>query len=202
MTSGFASSPLLLSALLLALPARAVEPPLIEESNGVIAFEAESGVGEWSIVDSATGSAIQDPGHGGMRYTLRFRQPGKYYVFLLARQGPLGKDKENDVKLLLGGEKLWASDGTSRPDGMRSNGGWKWTHFPKGPGAHTPRSFFRDPVYFVVDQPGDLTLEILHRSANYAIDRVMLKRDDPSLPALPPEIPPEPPKKPKKEMNR
>lgn len=182
----------------LALPVHAGEPPVIEEKDGIVAFEAEIGVGDWTVVDSLTGKAIQDPGQGGMRYTLRFTQPGKYYVFLLARQGPLGKDKENDVKLLLGGEKLWASDGVSRPDGMRSYGGWKWTLFPKGPGAHTPRTFFRDPVYFVVSKPGDLTFEILHRSPNFAIDRVLLKLDDPSLPPLPAEVPPEPPKEKRK----
>lgn len=174
-------------ALVLALSAPGmagseIQPRVFEEKNGIVAFEAEAGVGTWSVIDSPTGKAIQDPGEGRMAYTLRFIQPGKYYVFLLAKQGPLGTDKENDVRLLLGGEKLWAADGASRPDGMRSNGDWKWTKFPKGPGAHTPRTIFRDPVYFMVNEPGDLTFEIIHRSANYAIDRIVLKRDDPTPP--------------------
>jgi hypothetical protein len=187
MTSGKSSRLLSTSILALALAVPGItraenKPPVFEEKDGIVAFEAETGAGNWRVIETPTGKGIQDPGEGRMVYTIRFAQPGKYYVFLLAKQGPLGKDKENDVRLLLGGEKLWASDGATRPDGMRSNGDWKWTKFPKGPGAHTPRTFFRDPVYFVVSEPGELTFEIIHRSANYAIDRVVLKRDDPNPP--------------------
>lgn len=174
----------LLALLVVATATLGANPPLpvIEERDGVIAFEAEVGQGDWAVVDTPTGRAIRDPGAGRMSYTLKFTRPGNYYVFLLAKQGPRGKDKENDVRLLLGGEKLWAADGTSRPDGMRSYGDWKWTKFPKGPGYHTPRSFFNDPVHFVVSEPGTLIFEIIHRSANFEIDRVVLKLDDPTLP--------------------
>jgi hypothetical protein len=183
--------------VLLASPCGSATPsarPPVVERDGRLAFEAESGVGDWRIIDSPTGKAIESPGAGTMRYTLRFTRPGKYYVFLLARQGPLGRDKENDVLLLLGGERLWASDGVSRPDGMRSYGPWQWTKLPKGPGHHTPRSFFNDPVYFLVREPGELTFEIAHRSANFAIDRVVLQHEDPEPPPLPPEVPPPPPR--------
>jgi len=159
-----------------------IRAPIIEK-DGSVAFEAEDGRGNWNIVHSSTGKAIQDPGGGCMRYEIQFNQPGKYYVFLLARQGPLGKDKENDVLLSLDGEKLYASDDVTRPDGMRTNGDWKWTKLPKGPGSHTPDPIRRDPVYFKVDRPGTYTLEIAHRSANFAVDKILMKLNDPTPPA-------------------
>jgi hypothetical protein len=157
----------------------------IRETDGQVAFEAEFGEGVWSIVPSPTGQAIRDPGRGRMRYTIAFTQPGKYYVFLLAQQGPRGQDKENDVLLSLGGEKLYGSDGVTRPDGMRSYGDWKWTKLPKGPGSHTPDVIRRDAVYFLVERPGAYVFEIAHRSANFAIDKVVMKLDDPTLPTGP-----------------
>jgi hypothetical protein len=169
-------------------------PPPVIARDGELAFEAEAGAGDWRITESPTGKAIESPGAGTMRYRLRFDRAGKYYVFLLARQGPLGRDKENDVFLRLGGEKLWASDGVSRPDGMRSYGPWQWTKLPKGPGHHTPRHFFNDPVYFQVREPGELIFEIIHRSANFAIDRVVLRHENPEPPPLPQEVPPPPPR--------
>jgi hypothetical protein len=65
---------------------------------------------------------------------------------------------------------------------MRSYGGWRWTHLPKGPGNHTPDAIRDGPVYFVVHEPGVQVLEIAHRSANYAIDRVLMKLNDPTPP--------------------
>ncbi|MBK9139095.1 MAG: DUF5060 domain-containing protein [Verrucomicrobia bacterium] len=154
----------------------------IRERDGVVEFEAEAGVGDWTLIPSPTGRAIQSPGEGRMRYEIEFTQPGKFYVFLLARQGPIGRDKENDVLLSLNGEKLYGQDDRTRPDGMRSYGGWRWTHLPKGPGNHTPDAIRDGPVYFVVHEPGVQVLEIAHRSANYAIDRVLMKLNDPTPP--------------------
>jgi len=157
----------------------------IREHDGVVAFEAEDGVGDWRLIPAPTGRAIESPGEGRMRYEIEFTRPGRYYVFLLARQGPLGRDQENDVLLSLDGEKLFGQDEQTRPDGMRSYGGWRWTFLPKGPGHHTPDAIRDGPVYFRVDQPGRRTLEIAHRSSNFAIDRVVLKRDDPTPPPAP-----------------
>ena len=157
----------------------------IREKGGRVAFEAESGKGNWNIIPSPSGKAIQDPGQGHMRYNIRFTRTGKYYVFLLAKQGPRGKDKENDVLLSLEGEKLYGSDDVTRPDGMRSYGDWKWTKLPKGPGSHTPDAIRRDPVYFKVNRPGTYVFEIAHRSTNFAIDKVTMKLDDPTPPADP-----------------
>lgn len=155
---------------------------IISATNGIFRFEAEEGKGDWRIIDTPTGKGIQDPGQGSMSYRLQFNEAGRYYVALLARQGPLGRDKENDVCLTLDGNKLHASDHTTRPDGMRTYGDWSWTQLPKGPGAHTPRTIFNDPVYFEVPQPGVYTLLIAHRSANFAIDRVVLRKGNPELP--------------------
>lgn len=162
---------------------RAKSDNVFREQNGAILIEAEQGRGDWTLIPSPTGRAIQDPGEGRMRYQVEFARPGKYYVFLLARQGPRGKDKENDVLLSLDGEKLYGQDDTTRPDGMRSYGGWKWTGLPKGPGAHTPDAIRRGPVYFLVAKAGRHTLEIAHRSSHFAVDKVLLKRDDPTVPA-------------------
>ena len=163
-------------------PALAATAPIVSEKGGVVAFESEIGVGNWQIIPSPTGKAIQDPGQGGMFCRIKFSQPGKYYVFLLARQGSLGKDKENDVCLSLDGEKLYGSDDRTRPDGMRSYGNWKWTKLPKGPGAHTPDPIRNGAVYFLVDKPGVAVFEIAHRSANFAIDKVVMKLNDPTSP--------------------
>ncbi len=155
----------------------------IIEQDDMVQFEAENGIGEWTVVDTPSGQAIRDPGGGRHRYQIQFRRSGRYYVFLYAKQGPRGRDKENDVLLSLNGERLFASDDKTRPDGMRSYGDWKWTKLPKGPGFHTPQSIKQDGVYFRVDQPGTYTFEIAHRSKNFEIDRVLMKLDDPELPA-------------------
>lgn len=157
----------------------------VREKDGLVTLEAETGKGNWNIVPSPTGMAIQDPGRGYMRYDIEFTKLGKYYVFLLARQGPRGKDKENDVLLSLNREKLYGSDNVTRPDGMRSYGDWKWTKLPKGPGHHTPDGIRNDPVYFKVDRPGIVVFEIAHRSANFTIDKVVMKLNDP----IPPDNP-------------
>jgi len=160
---------------------RAERQPFREEA-GVVEIEAEDGEGEWTRVEAPEGSAIEDPGGGRMRYAVKFTQPGDYYVFLLAKQGPLGRDKQNDVLLALSGEKLVGSDGVTRPDGMRTYGDWKWTKLPKGPGYHTPDAIRDDPVYFHVPKPGTYELEIGHRSSQFKIDRIRMQLADPKPP--------------------
>lgn len=152
------------------------------ERNGIVSFEAEDGLGEWPSFDLSKGKAIRDPGGGRMRYQVKFTAPGHYYLFMRVKQGPLGKDKENDVLVSLDGERLYGEDNRTRPDGMRSYGDWKWTYLPKGPGWHTPDEIRDGPVYFDVPAPGEYTFEIAHRSTNFCIDKVLLKRNDPSLP--------------------
>lgn len=68
------------------------------------------------------------------------------------------------------------------PSARPGYGGWKWTHLPKGPGNHTPDAIRDGPVYFQVPAPGRYTFEFAHRSANFAVDKVLLKRDDPIAP--------------------
>jgi hypothetical protein len=158
--------------------------PVIRARGGEIAFEAENGSGNWKRIATPTGSAVQDPGYGRMYYDIEFTEPGKYYVFLFARQGEAGrnKGKENDVALTLGGEKLYGSDHKTRPTGIRSSGDWKWGKLPKGPGGHTPDAIRNDPVYFLVREPGRLRFEMAHRSENFAVDKIVLKRDNPEPP--------------------
>jgi len=156
----------------------------IVASNGIVQFEAEDGAGNWPRISTPDGAAVQDPGSGSMSYEIEFTQPGKYYVFLFARQGEAGrgKGKENDTALTLGGEKLYGSDDSTRPTGIRCSGDWKWAWRPKGPGGHTPAGIRDQPAYFLVKAPGRLRLEIAHRSDNFAVDRVLLKRNDSVLP--------------------
>jgi hypothetical protein len=159
-------------------------PKVIVEHGGIVQFEAEDGLGDWKRIATPSGAAVQDPGAGTMTYEIEFTQPGKYYVFLLARQGDAGRGhgKENDTELTLGGEKPYGCDGTTRPRGIRCYGDWKWAFQPKGPGSHTPAAIRGQPIYFHVTQPGRLRFEMKHRSTHFAVDRVLLKRDDPTRP--------------------
>lgn len=91
----------------------------------------------------------------------------------------VAKGKENDVRLFLVGEKLYASDPNLRPDGMRSSGDWKWAKLPKGPGSHTADAIRDDPVYFKVTRSGKHLFKIAHRSNNFAIDKVVMKLNNP-----------------------
>jgi hypothetical protein len=155
---------------------------VIRERDGRVEFEAEDGTGDWKRIALPGGHAIQDPGEGTMRYEIKFTTAGRYYVFLLAKQGPTGPGKDNDCVLMLNGERLFGSDHRTRPEGMRVHGDWKWSHLPKGPGGHTPDAIRNDPVYFRVPAPGRYTLEMAHRSANFAVDKILMKRDDPVAP--------------------
>jgi len=155
---------------------------VIRERDGRVAFEAEDGDGDWRVIPAPNGQAVQDPGQGRMRYEIEFTRPGNYYVFLLAKQGPAGGGAENDAALTLNGERLYGSDDQTRPDGMRVHGDWQWTFLPKGPGGHTPDAIRNNPVYFKVPAPGRYTFEIAHRSANFAVDKVLMKLNDPAPP--------------------
>lgn len=156
---------------------------VIRERDGRVAFEAEDGEGDWCLIPAPGGLAVQDPGRGAMRYKIEFTRAGHYYVFLFAKQGPAGGGAENDAILTLNGERLYGSDHRTRPEGMRVHGDWQWTFLPKGPGGHTPDAIRDHPVYFKVPAPGRCTLEIAHRSTNFAVDKVLLKLDDPAPPA-------------------
>ena len=156
---------------------------VIRERDGRVAFEAEDGEGDWRVIATPSGAGVQDPGKGAMRYEIEFTLPGNYYVFLYAKQGPAGGGAENDAALTLNGERLYGSDHTTRPEGMRVHGDWQWTFLPKGPGGHTPEAIRNRPVYFRVPAPGRYVLEIKHRSANFAVDKVLMKLDDPKPPS-------------------
>lgn len=155
---------------------------LMREREGRVAFEAEDGEGDWRVIPAPNGIGVQNPGKGGMRYAIEFTQPGNYYVFLHAKQGPAGGGEENDAILTLNGERLYGSDDKTRPAGMRVHGDWQWTSLPKGPGGHTPDAIRNNPVYFKVPAPGCYTFEIAHRSANFAVDKVLMKLNDPVPP--------------------
>jgi hypothetical protein len=160
------------------------EIPVHTETEGVIAIEAEQAVYRdgWIEVDGVSGSAMRDEGERGrarIAYNVRFDEPGRYYVYMLMRRTDLEhSDKANDAFVLLGGRKLYASDDVTRPDGIRcSQQEFSWESMPKGPGAHTPRHIFHDPIYALVPAPGEYTLEVISRSRGFEIDQIRLQRE-------------------------
>jgi hypothetical protein len=160
------------------------EIPVHTEIDGVITIEAENAVYRdgWIEVEGISGSAMRDEGvrtEGRITFNVRFDEPGRYYVYMLMRRTDLVySDKANDAFVSLGGHKLYASDGVTRPDGIRCGQlEFMWESMPKGPGAHTPRHIFHDPIYALVPAPGEYTLEIISRSPGFEVDQIRLQRE-------------------------
>ena len=154
------------------------------ETDGLVVIEAEhyaEGAG-WERVGGRSGGAMRDDttrGDGFLEYDITFTQPGDYRITTLARKtNREHADKANDVFVTLGGEKLWADDDVTRPDGLRTGDyDFGWTSWPKGPGAHTPRPLLHRPVYARVPEPGTYALRFTSRSPGYELDKVVLSLD-------------------------
>jgi hypothetical protein len=151
--------------------------------DDLVVLEAEQGTGDWTIVPHPTSSGgrhINDPGAGSMTYTVTFPKAGRWYLFLRAWRGQAtpATDDENDVFVRVQGEKLWAMDDATRPDGMRVRCVDScWSFLPKGPGPHTPPAIKMGNVHAVIDRPGRYTLELRHRSTNLSIDKILFKHE-------------------------
>lgn len=155
---------------------------LNKEQDGVISIEAESGrVTGWDLLPGVSGSALIDVserGQGSLSYEITFTGTGKYYMYLLCKLTGDNGGQRNDCFVTLDGEKLFASDGVIRPDGMRTHTRFlDWSFLPKGPGHHTPPPIKNKPVYFQVNTPGRKTLTITSRSMGLIIDKIMLVRN-------------------------
>jgi len=161
-----------------------LDQPVFEVSKGRVVIEAEHAVASkgWTEVQGIHGIAMRDEGFRGMGFMdfpITFETGGKYYVYMLMRRtNPDDAGKSNDTYVTLGGQKLFGSDGITRPEGIRcSKMEFTWESMPKGPGAHTPQNIFHDPVHAVVPAPGTYTLRIGSRSKGFELDSILLSEN-------------------------
>lgn len=163
---------LLLAALLQDPPPR---PKAFAEVEGVVSMEAEHASENrgWKVVGGASGRAMLDEGKGHLSFDIHFSEGGRYQVWMLCRDQ--GNTETNDCFVTLDGQRLWASDGKSRPDGIRSAGpAFRWVCQPKGPGSKTPAEINGKPVVAVVPGPGRHVLRVAHRSKGFEVDKIVL----------------------------
>ncbi len=156
---------------------------LFVERDGIVSIEAEraGSAKGWIEVNGKSGKALQDDGQGTLAYDIRFSRGGKFYVWLLCRDQ--GDTKTNDCFVTLGGERLYAADDRTRPDGIRCAGAdFKRTCRPKGPGGRTPDALKNKHVYALVPGPGRDPLRITHRSKGFVIDKIVLALDGTTAP--------------------
>jgi len=174
MRSRIISAGVLLCAF--ACPAALSADGAFAERDGLVVMEAESAsvIRGWDELDGTSGRALRDAG-GHLEFTVAFERTGRYYAYILAR---CTSTEDNDAYFTLDGERLYASDGRTRPEGMRCHSkAFAWSFLPKGPGGHTPPAIKMDPVYFLVAQPGTKVLRIGSRSKGFTLDKIVLKLD-------------------------
>jgi Gylcosyl hydrolase family 115 C-terminal domain len=163
-------------------PVPSPSPPsgaTFKEVQGLVSMEAEHAdtITDWKTVAGLSGSALEDTG-GSLSYSINFSQPGNYTVYLLARYTGNDQRSRNDCLVRLNGEKLYAGDGVTRPDGMRTHSSTgAWTFLPKGPGTTTPDGIKNLPVFFRVTAAGDYSLVLSSRSVGFVVDKIVLKRN-------------------------
>lgn len=160
------------------------DPPVFKGSGGQIVIEAEDAVAMqgWKEVQGLHEKAMRDEGvrgEGFMEFPVTFDAGGKYYLYMLMRRtNAEDAGKANDTYVTLGGRRLFGSDGITRPEGIRcSKMDFTWESMPKGPGAHTPKNIFHDPVYMEVPAAGTYTLRIGSRSQGFEVDRILLSKN-------------------------
>ena len=149
--------------------------------DGIISIEAENAMTAkgWVEVEGISGSAMRDEGiraEGYVEYPVVFDNPGRYYIYgLMRRTDTVVNHRANDAFVTLSGEKPFASDEVTRPDGIRcSKLTFTWESNPKGPGPHTPRNIWLDPIYVEVPAAGKYTFQIGSRSKGFEIDKIIL----------------------------
>jgi hypothetical protein len=157
------------------------DPPIFSISRGKVVMEAEHAVASqgWNEVQGVSSKAMRDDGvrgSGFLDFPVTFDSAGRYYVYMLMRRtNEQDAGKANDAYVTLGGRELFASDGVTRPEGIRcSKMEFTWESMPKGPGNHTPRHIFHDPVYVEVPAPDTYTFRIGSRSQGFEVDKIVL----------------------------
>lgn len=151
--------------------------------NGVILIEAASCAFQgWEQVDDDSESALIDRserGEGWISTQIDFKEIGDYYLYLMCKYTGDSLSERNDCFVTLDDQRLFGSDGTSRPDGIRTHSSkLAWSYLPKGPGAHTPTAIRDDPVYFTVAHSGIYTLRITSRSEGFTVRKMLLVHRD------------------------
>lgn len=164
------------------LPAPIAEETTHAERDGVVVIEAESGTGAWEKFEEAGATVIRSVLGESMTYRVRFTEPGVRYVHLRCRptsgyvdaKGKVLDDTStNDAHVTVGGEKLYGSDRTTRPDGIRSHGkALSWWSLPKGPGGHTPPNIKQGGVMTYLPKAGVYEVVIRYRSPAFVVDKI------------------------------
>jgi hypothetical protein len=161
------------------------------ERDGVVVIEAESGNGDWERLEEAGATVIRSVLGETMTYRVAFSDAGMWYVHLRCRltSGMVTADgraladhSTNDAHVTVGGVRLYGSDRTTRPEGMRCHGrtlGW-WS-LPKGPGGHTPDAIRPGPVFTFLPATGVYEVVLRYRSPGFVVDKIAFTRS-----ALPP----------------
>jgi hypothetical protein len=150
-------------------------PKVFVESEGLVSMEAEHATVNkgWADVAGSSGRAMRDEGQGSLEFEIFFTRGGKFHVWMLCRDQ--GNTETNDCFVTLSGQRLYAADDKTRPDGIRSAGAaFTWVCRPKGPGGHTPDAIKSRPVYALVPGPGRHTLKVAHRSKGFEVDKIVL----------------------------
>ncbi|MDI1249836.1 MAG: hypothetical protein PSV13_13305 [Lacunisphaera sp.] len=174
------------------LPAPSTANSLSTKPGYSLVVEAETGIGEWERLEDSGVTVIRAVQGKSMTYHVNFAEAGVYYVHLRCRQtsgmkGPDGQiladTSTNDVHVLVGGQRLYGSDLTTRPEGMRCHSSTlSWWLLPKGPGNHTPEAIKNSPVTTYLPQAGVYEVILRYRSPGFVVDKIAFTRT-PKAPA-------------------
>jgi len=161
--------------------------PTHEFRFGIALLEAESGEGGWEKLSEDGVAVIRAVQGAEMRYRVRFPEPGFYFVHMRchyavgiknAKGEVLETHSTNDTHLLVGGARLYGSDLTTRPEGMRCHSATlSWWQLPKGPGGHTPEAIKEKPVQAYIPAAGVYEVLLRYRSPGLVIDKLAFTRD-------------------------
>lgn len=190
-----------LLALLAALSIHAATPPIPPPphaapidvapthtfQDGIALIEAESGEGGWERIQEKNTKAIRAVQGAEMRYRVRFPEAGFYFAYMrshyaVGMKNAKGEVMEthstNDAHVLVGGARLYGSDLTTRPEGMRCHSAeFRWSNLPKGPGGHTPEAIKKLPVHAFIPRSGVYEVIVRYRSPGLVIDKLAFSRD-------------------------
>lgn len=157
-----------------------------------LVIEAETGTGDWERLEENEATVIRAVPGKSMTYRINFAEGGVYYVHLRCRltsglKGPDGQimadASTNDAHVLVGGQRLYGSDLTTRPEGMRCHSAaLSWWSLPKGPGGHTPVAIKSSPVTTFLPQAGVYEVVLRYRSPGFVVDKIAFTRT-PQAPA-------------------
>jgi len=167
-------------------PTPLTHAPATASSPSSLVIEAETGTGEWERLEESGAVVIRAVPGKSMTYQVSIAEAGVYYVHLRCRltsgmKGPDGRllddTSTNDAHVTVGGQRLYGSDLTTRPDGMRCHSATlSWWSLPKGPGGHTPVAIKNAPVTTFLPQAGVYEVVLRYRSPGFVVDKIAFTR--------------------------